>query len=248
MMPTLEVPTYRVVPVRKLYESVVDQIQAQIVSGQLRTGDQLPIEPELCETFHVSRTVIREAIQILQERGLVEVKQGMGTFVTQPATDIVTSALRLLTQLGGASTMEVVEVRDLLETEVAVLAARRSGPENHRQLEAYLHEMEENLENLCAFTEADVSFHRELAKASGNTVLELIVAPLYELMRDVRRSTFDVPGTPARALKHHWSIFRAVRDSDEQAARQAMRRHVEQVRDDVRRLDVEARPVRRRSR
>jgi GntR family transcriptional repressor for pyruvate dehydrogenase complex len=241
MSASQEAPAYRAVATRKLHEAVVEQIQEQIITGQLHPGDRLPPEPELCEQFGVSRTVVREAFQVLQERGLLEVRQGQGTFVTEPTAETVSSALRLLAQVGGASTMEVAEVRDLLESEVAVLAAERAKPQNHRRLEECLHRMEEDLDNPRRFVEADVAFHRELVRATGNMVLELIVAPLYELMRDARGSIVDVPGGPERALARHRAIYRAVRDGDREQARAAMRGHIDQVREDIRRLHLDER-------
>ena len=221
---------------KKLHEFIVEQVQALIVSGELMEGDSLPPESSLANQFGVSRTVVREALQVLHERGLVEVRQGQGVFVTRPTIDVVASALRLVADVAGASMFDVAEVRELLETEACALAAERATGKNLQRLEECLRRMEENADDAERFLSADVGFHRELVRATGNLVLEMVTAPVYGLMREQRGSIFHVKGSSERAIEHHREVLEALRSRDPDRAREAMLGHIDQVRDEIERL------------
>ena len=223
-------------PRKKLHEFIVEQVQALVVSGELVEGESLPPESSLASQFGVSRTVVREAIQVLQERGLVEVKQGQGVFVARPTTDLIASGLRLLTELEGSSTLEVVEVREVLETAACALAADRATQANLRELERCLERMEDGIDDAESFLSADVGFHRELVRATGNRVLQMITAPVFDLMKESRGSIFHVKGASQRAIQHHRKILEALRSGDGVQARAAMEGHLSQVRAEVDRL------------
>lgn len=234
---------YRSVAPRKLHEDVVEQIQSLIVTGQLPMGERLPPEAELAMQFGVSRTVVREAIQILQERGLVEVKQGQGSLVTAPTIDIIVSALRLLAQVEGASTMEVAEARDVIEIGMSALAAERATSSNLRTLERSLRRMEESLGEVEDFLDADVAFHRELARSTQNKVLAMLIAPVFELMREARGSIVHVPGAAERALQYHRLIYEAMKAGRREEAQDAMHQHIQQVREEIQKLQLGEKPA-----
>src|SRR3972149_1865947 len=113
----------------RLYERIVSQIEQRIEAGDLKVGDQLPAERELADQFTVSRTAVREAIKALREKGLVEIRLGRGTFVTNGAAGAARHSLGLLLKdENGFSSL--VEVREILEPEIAGLAATRVTEEN----------------------------------------------------------------------------------------------------------------------
>ena len=120
-------------PIRsgRLYEQIVDQIEALILNGKLKPGDKLPSETELAEQFSVSRTAVREAMKALIHKGLISSYSGRGTFVTDGTSDAVRESLGLMIKLGqeeGARSL--AEVREIFEPEIAAMAATRRKKEH----------------------------------------------------------------------------------------------------------------------
>src|SRR5215475_10406524 len=117
---------YQAIQSERLYEKIVEQIEQRILAGELKDGDQLPSERELGDQLHVSRTAVREAVKALREKGLVEVRPGRGTFITNGTSQAVRDSLGLMMKISQAEGLaDLVEVRELFEPEIAVLAATR---------------------------------------------------------------------------------------------------------------------------
>src|SRR5207245_1195230 len=122
-------PMYTPIQSIKVFEQVAEQIEKRILNGELRSGDRLPTERELAEQFHVSRTGVREAMKILAQKGLVDMRPGRGTIVIDGAHEAMQHSIGLVMKLklgevGGSANL--VEVRGSLETEIAALAAARA--------------------------------------------------------------------------------------------------------------------------
>jgi GntR family transcriptional repressor for pyruvate dehydrogenase complex len=222
---------YQPIQSERLYERIVDQIERLIVAGDLKVGDQLPAERELAEQFTVSRTAVREAIKALREKGLVEIRLGRGTFVTNGASGAVRRSLGLLLKDESGFT-NLVEVREILEPEIAALAATRVAEENIAAMTEAVEMMETALENVEIFVEADLDFHLALAEATQNPVIPALMDSIIELLREQRKRTGNVEGGLARGQYHHKKILEAVIQHDPLAARQAMQDHLLQVRED----------------
>src|SRR5512138_3549788 len=106
----------------RLYEQIVGQIERRILAGELKVGDQLPSEHELAQQFAVSRTAVREAVKALRQRGLVEIRPGRGTFITNATSGTIRSSLDMLMKFGNTKgSGNLVEVREILEPEIAAL-------------------------------------------------------------------------------------------------------------------------------
>src|SRR6516225_2902688 len=115
---------YEPIQVKRLYEKIVEQIERRILTGELKVGDQLPSERELGDQFRVSRTAVREAVKALREKGLVEVRPGRGTFITNTTSQAVRDSLGLMMRIGQREdSRELVEVREMFEPEIAARAA-----------------------------------------------------------------------------------------------------------------------------
>lgn len=224
---------YRAIQPSRLYEQIVDQIEEAILAGQLKPGDQLPPERELAEQFRVSRTAVREAIKALREKGLVEAFPGRGTFVTAVTTQTVRDSLERLARIGitDAST-HLVEVREILEPEIAARAASRASERHLTAMREAVAAMDAALTNETAFIEADLDFHLALAEATENPLIPTLIDSIVGLLREQRTRIFTVPGGPERGQFHHKQILAAVERHDPDAARQAMRAHLEQIRAD----------------
>src|ERR1700720_3397200 len=119
-------PVYRTVRTSRLYEQIVKQVEASILKGQLKPGDQLPAERDLAQSFGVSRTAVREAVKTLREKGLVEAYTGRGTFVTNGTSNAIRQSLDLMFRVSQQEgSIHLAELRQVLEPEIAALAASR---------------------------------------------------------------------------------------------------------------------------
>jgi len=222
--------TYRVAKRGRLHEEVVSQIQELIEQHQLQPGDKFPPERELAKQFAVSRTVVREAVRALEQKGLVEVKHGSGVYVTAPSIDNVTSSLALQLRVSESSVMPLLEVREILEVEIAGLAAERATKQEQEEMERALRLEAEVLNSHDEYVEADLRFHELLTKATHNEVLPVLLSPLAELLRESRRVTSEPPGSAELSFQGHREILEAVKRGDKEQAREAMRQHFRMVR------------------
>jgi DNA-binding FadR family transcriptional regulator len=223
---------YEPIQNERLYKQIVDQIERRIVAGDLKVGDQLPPEPELAQQFAVSRTAVREAVKALCEKGLIEIRPGRGTFVINEGPS-VRHSLGLLMKFDSAEgSQSLVEVREILEPEIAALAAMRITDEYIAAMQEAVNTMETALDNVDVFVEADLDFHLALAEATQNLIIPAMIDTIIDLLREQRKRTGSVNGGLKRGQYHHKKILEAVIRRDPKAAKVAMQRHLEQVRQD----------------
>jgi GntR family transcriptional repressor for pyruvate dehydrogenase complex len=226
------------VAVRRLPEQVADQLCEQIVSGALPVDTVLPTEPELCVRFGVSRTVVREAVRLLVSKGLVEVRHGSGMRVRPQAMwDLLDPQVlfgRLQHERNFDLLAEILEVRRIIEIEVAGLAARRRTDEDLAQLRALLVAMQAALQDADAYTALDYEFHAVLLCAARNRLLIDMLQPVAEVLRAGRHITNRRARSLSTSLRGHVELCDAVAAQDEATARDAMRRHIVQFEKDIR--------------
>jgi GntR family transcriptional regulator, transcriptional repressor for pyruvate dehydrogenase complex len=224
---------YKAVRASRLYEQIVRQIEDSILKGVLKPGDQLPAERELAQNFGVSRTAVREAVKALREKGLVEAFSGRGTFITNGTTQAIRQSLDLMSRIGQQEGFtHLAELRRILEPEIAALAAVRI----EEQLVATMREsvaiMDRSLEDPDAYIEADLDFHLALAEAAANPLVLSLLDSIVGLLREQRLKIFRVDGGPERGQFHHKRILAAIESRDSEKARDTMREHLVQVRED----------------
>lgn len=218
----------------RLYEQVVAQIEGRILSGELRPGDKLPAERELAEQFGVSRTAIREAMKALTQSGLVEIQPGRGTFVTDSTSMVVRHSLDRLVRVGNETGIQdLVEVREILEPEIAALAALRAGSEDIQAMENAVKAMDLAMDDPDTFIEADLDFHLALAHGSNNALIPILIDSLVDLLREHRKRAASVEGGLERGQPFHKIILDAIKENDADNARESMRAHLEQVRKEI---------------
>jgi GntR family transcriptional repressor for pyruvate dehydrogenase complex len=187
----------------------------------------------LAEQFRVSRTAVREAVKTLNEKGLVEIRPGRGTFITNATSEAAGHSLGLMMKIGHAEgSRDLVEVREIFEPEIAALAALRACEEHIAAMQDAVRAMDAALSNSQSYIEADLDFHLALAEATQSTIIPALIDSIVVHLRVQRLRIFRVPGGPARGQIHHKRILAAVVQHDPQAARAAMRAHLQQVRDD----------------
>lgn len=221
---------YLPVQTERLYQRIVEQIEGQVLEGNLKVGDQLPSERELAEQFAVSRIAVREAVKALREKGLVEIRPGKGTFITNGTQGVVRRSLGMLMKFGpGDGSPSLVEVREILEPEIAALAATRIADEQIEAMTEAVRIMDTALEDVDVYVEADLGFHLALAQATQNPIIPVLMDSIIDLLREQRKRIALVDGGLKRGQYHHKKILEAVIRRDPEAARRAMQLHLRQV-------------------
>jgi GntR family transcriptional repressor for pyruvate dehydrogenase complex len=224
---------YKIVRSSRLYEQIVQQVEESIRKGALKPGDQLPPERELAQQFGVSRTAVREAVKALREKGFVEAYPGRGTFITDGTSHAIRQSLDRMIKIGQpeGSTF-LAEVREILEPEIAALAAARAEEADLASMREAVAVMDNARRDSDAFIEADLDFHLALAEAAANPIILSLIDSIVGLLREQRLRIFQVEGGPERGQFHHKRILETVERHDAVAAREAMKAHLRQVRDD----------------
>ncbi len=224
---------YKAIQASRLYEKIVQQIEESILKGELSEGSQLPAERDLAKQFGVSRTAVREAIKALQEKGLVDAFPGRGTFVTNGNPNSMRRSLDRIIKSGEpCGWAYLVEVRKILEPEIAALAAVRATDQDLALMREAFEVMDNAGCDADAFIEADLDFHLALAEAAANPIVLSLIDSIVGLLREERLRIFRVEGGPERGQHHHKCILEAIERHDPQEARAAMQDHLSQVRED----------------
>ena len=213
----------------KLPKQVADQLQRLILTDSLRPGDKLPGERELAERMGVSRTVVREAIRVLSDRGLVKVKSGCGTYVRQLSHKDAASSIELFLKQrhSSQSFQDVAEVRRMIEVEAAGLAAERASEKDCAAMEAAIQGMASATQDPNRYTEHDVAFHSAVVDATHNDLINVLLGPISDLLTEMVRVSLGAPRAVEEGLTHHRNILAQIRARDPTQARLAMRAHVE---------------------
>ncbi len=209
-------------------EGVVLRFREMIQRGTLRLGDRLPPERDLAKQFGVSRPTLRAGIRSLAAVGVLESRQGAGTFVVQaagpPALD--NGPLLLLSALHGFTAAEMFEARLALEMNVAGLAAERATGEQLAAMSEEIAEMYASLDHPVQYLVHDMRFHQAIAAASGNRILTALMNMVATILYDVRSNTVNRATDLQESAEMHREVYRAIRDRKPEAARQAMREHL----------------------
>jgi GntR family transcriptional regulator, transcriptional repressor for pyruvate dehydrogenase complex len=225
---------YKVIQNARLYEQIVQQVEESIRRGDLKVGSQLPAERELAQSFGVSRTAVREAVKALHEKGLVEAYAGRGTFITNSSPNGIRQSLDRMVKSGQADGFGfLVEVREILEPEIASLAAARAQDADLAMMREAVRVMDAAKSDPDAYIEADLDFHLALAEAAANPLILSLIDSIVAILREQRMGIFSVQGGSERGQYHHKRILEAIEHRDSGGAREAMKAHLRQVRDDT---------------
>lgn len=215
---------------RRLTDQIVDKLVSLIASGKLKKGDKLPVERELMKQFGVGRSSLREAIGALLLTGVLNTHHGRGTFVSVSSYEFLSRALTWRVQMGREKIEELIEARIVLEQAIAGLAAVRATETDIDELKHYLELMKKNAQKRKpAQTQADLSFHLALGKASHNATLCRFISELQSLMILWIRQALRVERiySLSDTIKDHEAILNAVLMHEAEKAQLAMRRHLE---------------------
>jgi len=207
-----------------LVQAVVDRLQGEILANGRGAGNKLPSEGQLCETFGVSHTVMREVMRTLAERGLIEVSQGQVARVREPDSMVVEDSLDTFLRRGDYSPLVLMEVRCPLETEAAALAAERATPDQIAELRKCLEPLR-TATTIKAQIVAELRFHESLVAASGNPLFLVLQRTLTKLMVQWLTAGMKSRGLDRSEIDYHEPIVKAIERRDPVAARNCLREH-----------------------
>lgn len=217
-------------PIRRsrLYQSIVQQIEALLERGELRPGDQLPAERSLAEQFQVSRASVREALRSLELLGIVETRAGGGTFVRQVLPDDLTRPLHSLIARGH-TLADVIEFRGVVEPAIAALAAVRITATQLEELRDLIARQERRVAAGESYAEEDTRFHEVIGDASGNELLVTMLGVIWDVLRASREQWLQTNARAHASLEAHRRIYDALARHDADGARTASAEHIRAV-------------------
>ena len=216
---------------QRLYRQIAEQLRTLIAAGEFQAGSRLPAERDLARQLGVSRPTVREALIALEVEGAIDVRSGSGIYVMQPGAR--TAANDAATGPAEWGPLELMRARELVEGEVAALAARNAKKDQISTMAKALARMHDETGAGIVPRAGDEAFHNAVAQACGNEVLRDTVhgywqarsGPMFERLGD----HFENPASWKAALVEHAAVLKAIRAHDPQAARSAMQSHLKKA-------------------
>jgi len=209
-------------------QAIVEQILEYIADARLRPGDRLPSESIMMEMLGVGRSSIREAKQILAAKHILEPIPGKGTFVREIGSEFLdSSVVRML--LATETLEEIYEVRRVLESHIAALAAKRATKDDLAKLESILALMESRVSRGAPVYDLGLDFHMALASATRNRVLQKLFHPLAELLHRHQEPVYIAKSNPVDEVNEHRELFTAIQAQDSERAEKRMLVHLTRV-------------------
>jgi len=217
----------------RLSEQVIAELERTILEEYRAPGTRVPKEADLAVRFHVSRIVIREAMKVLEDRGVVEVRAGRGTITVAPNPERVKASLLRLFRDQPIPTLDemerMMELREVLEETVAALAAVRATPKDLERISGALADMAKTDGTVEQTIEADLRFHLAIATAAHNRYFEMVIDPLTQVfIQQIKLSDSYTVGVDL-----HRHVYEKIAKGDPVGARQAVRRLMQNTRNDI---------------
>lgn len=223
---------FKPIVVKKIYEEIMGQLKEMIFRGELKPGERLPSEREMSESMGVSRASVREALTALEAIGIVDIRPGEGTFVRQTSNFETFEPLAFVLALERNPGAQMMEVRRVLETESAALAALRADENKLRKIRQSLDNMRSAASTQLA-VEYDLKFHFAIAEATQNSILLRIMNTVADLMhhtfRSDREDLFANHRQACIILSEHEAIYEAIRERNPQKAKKKMLEHINNI-------------------
>ncbi|MBB6443641.1 FadR/GntR family transcriptional regulator [Bacillus benzoevorans] len=225
---------YKQIKPKKIYEEVAEALHEGIRSGVLKPGDKLDSVQQLAENFQVGRSAIREALSALKAMGLIEMRQGEGTYVKQFEESSIKFPLSTAMLMNKDDVMNLLEVRKIIEKGAAMSAALRRTPENINLMKEALEEMRTAHGNEELGEKSDLKFHLAVASSTQNSILVKLLNDVSDLMQQTMKETrriwlYSKHTTVEQLYEEHLAIFEAVLEKNEDKARKAMETHLNNV-------------------
>jgi GntR family transcriptional repressor for pyruvate dehydrogenase complex len=212
-----------------LTASAFEQLISYVVNGAWKAGDRIPPERQLCQKLGIARTSLREALKAMELIGMLDSRVGDGTFVCPRSEFLSRPLLWAFTGTDHAELRDIMEAREFLEQDLAGLAAERATEAELEAISNAVKKMRKSIAKGESTLESDMEFHLAVAKAAHNEVLHNAVQLLRNLMRQWLVLKLMIPLVPAKVLKQHEAIYRAIASKNKEAARSAMWAHLEET-------------------
>jgi len=215
-----------------LIDKIVEEITNQIIQGKLKEGEKLPSQGEMAKSMGVSRGTLREAFNQLVQMGIIDMKQGSGTYVRSVTPSAFMKSLAPALLMDKSSAKELLDARIYIEGAVASLAAKKATKEDVDELRKALEGMRAALGtgNIKAFVDRDVEFHILIGRSTKNRVLMKVVETIREILYEFITDFFTAaPDTTRTALSYHAKIYKAIEHHDEAEARKQMESHMQSL-------------------
>ncbi|TRY26973.1 FadR family transcriptional regulator [Brevibacillus sp. LEMMJ03] len=213
---------------KKNYEIIAEELQRIIESGLLKPGDKLDTIENLAKQYHVSRSTIREALSHLKALGLIESRQGGGTFVKSPPFQSAETMLHLNNP--QVELLQIMQVRKILEIGCVELAAANRTDENIEELERILKQMKEALGNEEISHLYDVNFHLAIARSTQNPILQSLMenfaSSLFRTMQDIRKLWLHTESA-MKLYEEHKLLVEAIKNRDAKRGMELMAKHLQ---------------------
>lgn len=222
-------PTLRIAPREAPVAEITRKLLEFLLSGEVTPGSKIPSERQLAEALGVGRSAVREAIKSLNLLGLLDVRQGDGTYLNRSGSDLLPRVIEWGLLLQEPRILDLVEARGEIEVIVAGLAAQRRTDDDVAAIKAQLDAMAAAEGDVPTYVDADIAFHVALAKASGNETFEGLLNSLRSLLLVWAARVLEHAGETKSSLAMHEPIFEAVANRDSEAARETMRAHMERA-------------------
>jgi len=213
---------------RNLYETIANSMEEMIFEGGI-DAMRLPTETDFAEKYGVSRSVIREALKILNERGLVSMRAGDGSYVNIPKSEAISQVLGRVMRFNRVSDDKITQVRLILETKTAEEAAINATDKDIALLEELNEQMELHHDDLDIRVNKDCEFHTAIARISNNELLGFMVESLTSLLKGyIRERIVRNTGGSEGGIKYHKKIITAIKAHDVKKAKTLMKGHIEE--------------------
>lgn len=227
---------------QKVYEIIIQKIQTEITAGILEAGKKLPSERELAVKYGVSRTSIREALRLLELSDFVEIRPGDGTFIKTNEQQTIQQQLTSVVLKTDQTTLyEMLELRLILESQCAALAALRATGQDIEKIARTLEAMK-NTDDEEIGIQADLDFHMAIAAAANNSVLAQLISSFVSNMRSTievtRKHRLSSKENFARTLEEHRAIFIAISRGESDRAKVLMEDHIRTIRQELSELTI----------
>ena len=215
------------------YEQIADILEKSILEDTLAENGKLPSEMELAKQFNVSRTIVREALKLLKERGLVQMKTGDGSYITRPEASTISGVLNRFIKLDGISDEDIYIIRYTLESTAVRIATEKASVAELDNIEAVINEMEKHKNETELRVQLDCDFHIAIALASKNALLAILIESMTEVLRKVIRRGVTLQGKNEDSIIRYRRILAAMRKRNPDLAEEAMREHLDVSWDNV---------------
>jgi len=228
---------------QSLSDKLAQRIRGMIQKGDYTEGDRLPPIMEMARRFGVGHPTIREALKKLETMGFVEIRHGSGVYVTRSEEVLVLASPDYAGTVTKKLLLDLIQTREPLETQSVADACRNGTLEDLVEMRRLLTTAGENLGDDAVLNEVNMGFHRQIARASGNTVLAQLLDVLHELFTDEQRLILGIFGSRDRDHQEHLAILEALEQRDESLCVDRMRQHLRGVQDAILRWNPEDHPV-----